>query len=64
MLKIAKDGRVFTRKRWHECIVRVPRDILCLWVSAASKREVSRAEFLRQALRAEASRVLGEKTAD
>jgi hypothetical protein len=57
-MKIAKDGRVFTRKAWRNTLLRIPESDAALWLSAAAKEGISRAEFVRQALREKAVKTL------
>ena len=60
-MKISKDGRILTGKEErHDCMLRVGKPLLELWISAASKRGVSRAAFMREALREMAVRTLSE----
>ena len=57
-MKISKDGRILTRKRWHNTLLRLPDADFSLWISAAARRGVTRAEFIREALREKAVRTL------
>jgi hypothetical protein len=60
-MKIAKDGRVFTRKAYCHALLRVPSADMSLWISAAAKIGISRAEFMRRALRKAAVQALRDE---
>jgi hypothetical protein len=57
-MKKTKDKRIFTKEPMAMTMLRVPRADLGLWVAAADKERVSRAEFMRRALREKAIRTL------
>jgi len=57
-MKKSKDARIFTRKKFVQTMLRVPAGDLAIWISAAEREEISRAEFMRRALREKATKTL------
>jgi hypothetical protein len=62
-MKMTKDNRITTRKPWQCALVRFQASDISLWIAAAEKLGVSRSQFVRQAVRAEALKTLGGKEA-
>jgi len=60
-MKNTKDNRLTTRKPWRSALVRFPPSDVSLWIAAAEKLGVSRSQFVRQAVRAEALKTLAEE---
>ena len=58
--KITKDKRVYTQRASRNTMLRIAEGDLSLWISAAARRGLSRAEFMRQALRDAAVRALSD----
>ncbi len=60
MKKEKNTTRIYTKVPMTLTGLRIPPDDIKLWLAASAKRGMSRAEFVREALREKAMRTLSE----